>query len=175
MLRSREKIVLVLGAVAAALILLFAFLVIPGVSRIRAQARASGAAEQELADLRKMSPELSRLDREVRRKMGRITAAANSPDSPLSRLTSAVQEAGLPQSAVGIKSGGIKTGEFVNEESFELKLENITYLEAVRLLQRFETGPLPIAVRSATLKSRYDDPRYLDATLRVGFLSPAAR
>ncbi|GAB4371481.1 MAG: hypothetical protein Kow00128_19410 [Deltaproteobacteria bacterium] len=175
MLRSREKTVLVLGAVAAGLILLFAFLVIPGISRVRALARASEAAERELAELRKMGPELTRLDREVRRKMGRVTTAANSPDSPLSRLTAAVQEAGLPQSAVAIKSGGTKTGEFVNEESFELKLENITTLEAIRLLQRFETGPLPIAVRSATLKSRYDDPRYLDATLRIGFLTPAAR
>lgn len=164
-----------MGAAAAALILLFAFLVIPGVSRLRALARAFDAAEQELAELREMRPELTRLDREVRRKMGRVTAAANSPESSLSRLTAAVQEAGFPQSAVSIKSGGTKTGEFVNEEAFDLKVENITYLEAVRLLQRLETGPLPIAVRSAILKSRYDDPKYLDAALRIGFLAPATR
>lgn len=175
MLRSREKIVLALGAAAAALILLFSFLVIPGISRVRSLARASEAAERDLAELREMRPELTRLDREVRRKMGRVTAAANSPGSSLSRLTAAVQEAGFPQSAVSIKSGGTKTGEFVNEEAFDLKVENITYLEAVQLLQRLEAGPLPIAVRSASLKSRYDDPKYLDATLRVGFLAPAAR
>jgi len=174
-LRNREKIVVVLGAAAAALILLFAFLVIPGISRVRALARASESAERELNDLRKMGPELTRLDREVRRKMGRVTAAANSQESSLSRLTAAVQEAGFPQTAVAIKSGGTKTGEFVNEEGFDLKVENITYLEAARLLQRLENGPLPIAIRSVALKSRYDDPRYLDATLRVGFLSPAAR
>jgi len=174
-LRSREKIVVALGSAAAALILLFAFLVIPGISRVRALARASDAAERELADLRKMSPELSRLDRAVRRKMGRVTASANSPESSLSRLTAAVQEAGFPQSAVAIKSGGTKTGEFVNEEGFDLQVENITFLEAVRLLQRLESGPLPIAIRSAILKSRYDDPKYLDATLRIGFLSPATR
>lgn len=164
-----------LGGAAAALILLFSFVVFPGVSRVRALSRASEAAEQELVDLRKMRPELSRLDREVRRKMGRVTAAANSAESPLSRLTAAVQEAGFPQSAVSVKSGGTKTGEFVNEESFDLKVENITYREALRLLDRLENGTLPVTVRSANLKSRYDDPRYLDATLRVGVLSPAGR
>lgn len=175
MLRSREKIFLLLGGAAAALILLFSFVIFPGVSRVRALSRASESAERELADLRKMRPELSRLDREVRRKMGRVTAAANSTESPLSRLTAAVQEAGFPQSAVAVKSGGTKTGEFVNEESFDLKVENITYREALRLLERLENGPLPVAVRSANLKSRYDDPRYLDATLRVGILTPAGR
>lgn len=175
MLRSREKIVLTLGAAAAALILLFSFLVIPGISRVRSLARAAETAEKELIDLREMRPELTRLDREVRRKMGRVTAAANSTGSSLSRLTAAVQEAGFPQSAVSIKSGGTKTGEFVNEEAFELKVENVTYLESIQLLQRLETGSLPVAVRSANLKSRYDDPRYLDATLRIGFLTPAVR
>jgi hypothetical protein len=29
-----------------------------------------------------------------------------------------------------------------------------------------------VTIRSTTLKSRYDDPRYLDVTLRVGFLTP---
>lgn len=175
MLRSREKTVLTLGAVAAALILLFSFLVIPGISRVRSLARAADAAEKDLADLREMRPELTRLDREVRRKMARVTAAANSTESSLSRLTAGVQEAGFPQSAVSIKSSGTKTGEFVNEEAFDLKVENLTYLEAVQLLQRLEAGPLPVAIRSANLKSRYDDPRYLDATLRIGFLTPAVR
>lgn len=175
MLRSREKLVLTLGAAAAAVILLFSFLVIPGISRVRALARATEAAEQDLAEVQKMRPELTRLDREVRRKMGRVLASANSSESALSRLTVAVQEAGFPQSAVSVKSGGTRTGEFVNEEMFDLKLENITYLEAIQLLERLEKGPLALAVRSANLKSRYDDPKYLDVTLRVGYLSPAAR
>jgi len=174
-LRSREKVVLAMGAAAAALILLFAFLVIPGISRVRSLARASEAAEKELAELRTMRPELTRLDREVRRKMGQIAATANSTASSLSRLTAAVQEAGFPQSAVSIKSGATKTGEFVNEEAFDLKVENITYLEAIQLLKRLEGGTLPLAVRTVNLKSRYDDSRYLDATLRIGFLAPAAR
>jgi general secretion pathway protein M len=174
-LRSREKVVLAMGAAAAALILLFAFLVIPGISRVRSLARASEAAEKELAELRTMRPELTRLDREVRRKMGQIAAAANTSASSLSRLTAAVQEAGFPQSAVSIKSGATKTGEFVNEEAFDLKVENITYLEAIQLLKRLEGGTLPLAVRTVNLKSRYDDSRYLDATLRIGFLAPAAR
>lgn len=175
MLRSRERIVLVLGAAAAALILLLAFVVIPGVARVRSLARASELAERDLEELRRMRPELSRLDREVRAKMGRVTAAANAPESALARLTAGLQEAGFPQSVVSLKSGGTRTGEFVSEEAFDLKVENLTYLEAVRLLEKLENGPLPVTVRSAQLKGRFEDGRYLDATLRIGFLTPANR
>jgi hypothetical protein len=173
--RSREKVVLALGACAAALILLLAFVIIPGISRARSLSRSSVAAEKELAELRKMRPELTILDREVRRRLGQVTAAANIKQSPLAHLTASIQEAGFPQSAFSLKSAGTHTGEFVGEESFDLKMENLTYLEAVRLLTRLSNGPLPVVVRSANLKSRYDDSKYLDATLRIGFLFPVNR
>lgn len=175
MLRSREKTVLVLGGAAAALILLVFFAVIPGINKVRTLSRASSLAERELADLRAMRPELERLDREVRPKAARVAAAANASESTLSRLTAAIQEAGFPQSSVILKSGGTREGEYFAEESFDLKIDNLTYLEAVRLLARLENGPLPVVVRTAQLKSRYDDGRYLDATLRLGFLKPSGR
>ena len=175
MLLSREKVVLALGAAAAAVILLLAFVVIPGVSRVRALSRASVIAEKDLAELRRMRPELANLDRKVRRKMTVVTSSANATESPLARLTAAIQQAGLPQSAFSLKSAGPRTGEFVNEEAFDLKMENLTYLETVQLLTRMENGPLPVVVRSVNLKSRYDDSKYLDATMRIGFLLPAKR
>lgn len=173
MLRRREQVVLALGAAAAVLILLLSFVVIPGISRIRSLSRASVQAEQDLAELRRMRPELSGLDREVRRKMTAVAASANAAGSPLARLTGAIQEGGLPQAAFSLKSAGSRSGEFVAEEAFDLKAENLTYLEAVTLLTRLSNGPLPVVVRTVTLKSRYDDSKYLDATLRIGFLLPA--
>ena len=92
MLRSREKIVLALGAAAAALIFLLSFVVIPGISRVRSLSRAAVAAEKDLAELRRMRPELVRMDRDVRRKMAVVTAAANSSESPLARLTAEIQQ-----------------------------------------------------------------------------------
>lgn len=175
MLLSREKAVLALGATAAALILLLSFVVIPGVSRVRTLSRAAVLAEKDLAELRRIRPELAGLDRKVRRKMATVTSSANTAESPLARLTASIQQAGLPQSAFSLKSAGPRTGEYVNEEAFDLKVENLTYLEAVELLSRMENGPLPVVVRSVNLKSRYDDSKYLDATVRIGFLSPAKR
>lgn len=175
MLRNREKIVLALGAAAVVLILLLSFVVIPGISRVRSMSRASVRAEKDLKEMRRMLPKLSRLDREVRRKMAVVTASANEKESPLTRLTGAILQAGLPQSAFSLKSAGPRKGEYVSEEAFDLKVENLTYLEMVRLLKRMETGQLPVVVRSATLKSRFDDSKYLDGTLRIGFLLPAGR
>lgn len=175
MLREREKIFVVVGAAAAVAMLLLSFVIIPGANRIRTQSRAAALAEANLEELRKVRPDVERLDRAIRAKMGAIQAQANAAESPLTRLTNALQEAGFPQQAVSVKSGGNRDGEFVREESFDLKLENLTFLEAVRLVNRLENGTLPVVIRSAQLKARYDDSRYLDATFRVGFLLPRAR
>jgi type II secretory pathway component PulM len=170
--RDREKRVLVIGGAAAAVLLLLTFVVIPGFSRIKSQARAAAAAESDLAEVRKARPEVERIQRETAAKAGGIRAAANVKDAPLSRITSALQEAGIPQAALNIKSGGARDGELFREEAFDVRIENLTYLEAVKTLQRLSAGTLPVAIRSASLKSRYDDARYLDVTLRVGFLTP---
>ncbi|MFA6146915.1 MAG: type II secretion system protein GspM [bacterium] len=172
MLRDREKRVLAIGGVAAAVLLLLAFVVIPGISRIKSQARAVASAESDLAEVRKARPEITRIQRETGTKAGIVRTAANIKDAPLSRITSALQEAGIPQAALNIKSGGARDGELFREESFDVRIENVTYLEAVKTLQRLSAGALPVAVRSASLKSRYDDARYLDVTLRVGYLTP---
>ncbi len=172
MLRDREKRVLVIGGAAAAVLLLLIFIVIPGISRIKSQARAAAAAESDLAEVRKARPEIERIQRETSAKTGIVQAAANVKDAPLTRINAALQEAGIPQAALNIKSGGARDGELFREESFDVRIENLTYLEAVKMLQRISAGTLPVAIRSASLKSRYDDPRYLDVTLRVGYLTP---
>jgi len=171
-LRDREKRVLVIGGAVAAVILLLTFVVIPGISRIKSQARAAAAAEVDLAEVRKARPEIERIQRETTARAGIVRAAANVKDAPLSRITSVLQEAGIPQAALNIKSGGARDGELFREEAFDVRIENLTYLEAVKTLQRLSAGTLPVAIRSASLKSRYDDARYLDVTLRVGFLTP---
>lgn len=172
MLRDREKRVLAIGGAAAAVLFLLTFVVIPGVSRIKSQGRAAAAAESDLAEVRKARPEIERIQRETGAKAGTVRAAANVKDAPLSRITFELQEAGIPQAALNIKSGGARDGEMFREESFDVRIENLTYLEAVKTLQRLSGGSLPVAVRSASLKSRYDDARYLDVTLRVGYLTP---
>lgn len=175
MLRSRERAILLLGGIAAVLILLLTFVVFPDAAKVRSLSRQLSMAEKDLAELRKMRPELERADREARQMSARVTAAANAKEPPLTRLTAGLQEAGFPQSAFSLKSTGGKDGEFFREESFDLKIENLTYLEAARLISRLETGQLPAVIRSVQMKSRYDDSKYLDATFRLGFLLPMSR
>jgi len=171
-LREREKRVLVIGGAAAAVLLLLVFVVIPGISRIKSRARTVAAAESDLAEVRKARPEIERILSETGSKAGIVRGGANVKDAPLSRITSALQEAGIPQAALNIKSGGARDGELFREEAFDVRIENLTYLEAVKTLQRLSAGTLPVVLRSTSLKSRYDDARYLDVTLRVGYLTP---
>jgi len=103
-------------------------------------------------------------------KAGIVRTAANVKDAPC-RGSPPRSRRRDSAGALNIKSGGTRDGERFREESFDVRIENLTYLEAVKTLQRLSAGSLPVTIRSASLKSRYDDPRYLDVTLRVGFLT----
>ncbi len=172
MLLEREKRVLAIGGAAAAVLLILTFLILPAVSRLKTLARATEAAESDLAEVRRARPQLERVRRDTIQRTDAVNAAANRKESPLARITSVLQEGGIPQSAFSLKSEGGRDGDTFREESFEVRMENLTYLETVNTLQKLSGKDLPLVVRSALLKGRYDDPRYLDVTLRVGYLTP---
>ncbi|MCL2103184.1 MAG: hypothetical protein FWH25_04005, partial [Syntrophorhabdaceae bacterium] len=140
--------------------------------RIKTLSRATINAQKNLAELRKDSLELQHVRQAALEKQGAAAAAANSNESPLTQLTYILQGAGIPASGLAIKSSGIRDGEAFREESFDVKIENLTYLEAVNALRKLSAKDFPVVVRSTVLKSRYDDQRYLDITLRVGYISP---
>jgi len=171
-LLDRERQILLIGGAVAAILLIVTFVVFPAISRIRVLSRTTAAAQKNLAEVRKSSPDLQRVRQATIERQGAVTAAANSNESPLAQLTSILQGAGIPASVLAIKSSGIRDGEVFREESFEVQIENLTYLEAVNALRKLSAKDLPLVVRSTVLKSRYDDQRYLDMTLRVGHLSP---
>lgn len=170
MLRSREQQVLAAGGVAALLIILFSFLVIPDIDKIRAQGRARAQAERDLVELRASVPALRSISAAIAPRKAQLAPVGSGQDSPLSRLTTLLQETGFPQSSFSIKSGGIKDGEYVKEESFDVKIENRSYLELVRFLGKLEDGTLPVAIRSVNLKSRYENSSAIDAGIRIGYL-----
>lgn len=160
------------GGIAAAVIVLYSFHLAPGLDRIRSNARALQQAERDLADLRAAIPEVRRLESGIQARNAAVLSAGNAGESTLSLLTARVLEAGLPQASFSIKSGGIREGEHYKEESFDLKVENRSYLEIVRLISRIEDGSLPVALRSVNLKSRYENSSAIDAGIRIGFILP---
>ena len=172
MLLDREKRILQIGGAATAVLLVTAFVVFPAISRIRALSKTTTAAEKILTEVRRSTPDLQRVRQATVERQGAVTAAANSQESPLTQLSSLLQEAGIPASVFTIKSSGARDGELFREESFEVQIENLTYLEAANALRKLSAKESPVVVRSTTLKSRYDDPRYLNVTLSVGHLSP---
>jgi hypothetical protein len=172
MLLEREHRVLAAGAVVAGLILIVSFLVMPDLDKVRSLGRQRTQAEKDLLELRSLIPELGRLDAGLRGRKELVRATATGQESPLARLTARLTEAGFPQSAFSVKSAGVKDGEFFKEESFDVKIENRSYLELVQFIRKLEDGSLPVAIRSVVLKSRYESSSSIDCNIRVGYQLP---
>jgi type II secretory pathway component PulM len=171
-LRDRERRLLAAGGAAALLILLLSFRILPDLDKIRSNGRAKAAAEKDLAELRTAVPQLRALEEEIRSRRDQVRAGGAAGESPLSKLTARLQEAGFPQSSFSIKSGGTREGEYFREESFDIRIESRSYLEIVNFLRRIEDGSMPVAIRSVGLKSRYENSSAIDAVLRIGYVLP---
>lgn len=68
--------------------------------------------------------------------------------------------------AYGRPQAPVMTGD-LQEETFEMKLEKLSYDQVLRLLWMPETAPVPMRIRSVELKKRFDDPTRLDLSMTV--------
>lgn len=96
--------------------------------------------------------------------------AAQTPDDSPSRV---IEEAGIKGKASQITPlKGEVRGQYV-EDAAEVKLEGLSANEAVNLLYRLERGTRPVIIKSAAIKTRFDDPAKLDVTIILALLKNA--
>jgi len=170
---DRERLVVLGGALAAAAILAATLVVAPAVQRIRSNERSLTRVEEELRSLQALRPRVTALQEKIATLSRRFPAGQGTSrqESPLAMLTVAVQAAGIAQSSFSIASGGARDGDRFREESFDIKIENRSYLDMVKVISALAEGKYPLLVRSVNLKARYEGNGSLDGVIRVGYLT----
>jgi hypothetical protein len=161
------------GAVAAAAILAATLVVAPAVQRIRTNERSLSRVEEDVRSLQALRPRVASLQEKSAALSRRFPAGQGTTrqESPLAMLTVAVQAAGVPQSSFSLASGGARDGERFREESFDIKIENRSFLDMVKVVSALADGKYPLLVRSVNLKARYEGNGSLDGVIRVGYLT----
>lgn len=81
---------------------------------------------------------------------------------------------------IGIKGKGVKITPVKGEEhtgytedAAEVRIDGLTFNEALNLVYRLEKGNRPVVVKKTNLRVRFDDPSRCDLALTVALLKPA--
>lgn len=152
------------AAVAAALILISFVLVSYSVS-----------LSKELDNLRFKQQELSRLSAEYRSLAGSVSAVESKRS--LSKVTGIVQAVdevfqsiGLRQKVKSVKLISTRDLNDAVEEDAEVLVEKVDMNELVNIFYWIDSAPMVLAVKSTNIKTSFDTPERLNASLTLSFI-----
>jgi general secretion pathway protein M len=158
------------AGIAVAALLVLAILYSAATEQVARLQKKRAARESDVAEM--MVLKQRHQEASVGARMMANRMAALRPDDSPAKI---VEETGIKgKSSQSRQLRTEEKGGFL-EESAEVKIEGLTANEAVNLLFRLENGNKPVQVKKAQLKTRYDDPSRLDATLTIALLRPVAQ
>ena len=151
--------------IGIALILLLAIIWSTVSGAFSGLSRKRTAREAELTELMLLKQRYLNLKKESERLANRL-AAVKADDSP-GRV---MEEAGFKGKPVQIRPMKGEERGGLQEDLAEVKIDGLTANELVNLLHRLEKGTKPVILKKLQVKTRFDDPAKLDATLTVALI-----
>ena len=158
-LEPRDKKVLIFGAAAAALILLYAFVLSPITSDLSRKRELIPKKEQDLAEMKALQAQYV----EIQQRLKEAQAAAAQRGPLLTDIENYTRRANLSSKIVSLKPQAGVQAEGFKESVVEVKFENITLYDIVNYVYVLEKNTLRI--RNLQFKPRYDNPKLLNATI----------
>ena len=160
-LEERDKKILIYGGIAAALILLYVFVLSPLYADLARKRDAIPKKERDLAEIRLLKDQY--LEMQKRLEQLRATAAQRGP--LLTEIENITRRTNLSSKIVSLKpQAGVQAGTF-KESIVEVRLDNITLYDVVNYVNQLEKATLRI--RKLYFKPRFDNPKFLNTTILV--------
>jgi len=160
-LESRDKRVLILGGLAAAVILLYAIVIAPFSSELTRKRSLIPKKEKDLVEMRILKDQY--LDMQQRLQQVQAVAARRGP--LLTEIENISKRANLSSKIVSLKpQTGIQTEAF-KESIVEIRLDNVTLYDIINYVFLLEKDALRI--RKLYFKPRFDNPKLLNSTILV--------
>ncbi|MEK6680555.1 MAG: type II secretion system protein GspM [Nitrospirota bacterium] len=164
-IEKKEKRILIIGGIIAALLLSYEFLLSPFLERINRHEAMIGKKEKELSEIKTMKEEYLLL----REKMKEVDAKARAKSgSALSELENIALRSNIRKNISSMKpqiSSAAPEGH--RETTIEIRIENITLYELVNYLNMAEGSAHPMRIKKLNIKTRYDNPKKLDSTVVI--------
>lgn len=79
---------------------------------------------------------------------------------------------GLSDKVKSVKSAGVQEREYGTEEEAQVQVEKVSMNEMANIFYRIENAPMILTVKSAKVKTSFDDPTLLDISMDVTLVKP---
>jgi len=160
-LEPRDKKTLIIGGIAALIIVLYAFVLSPLTSDLARKRELIPKKERDLAEIRVLKDQY----REIQQRLQQAQAAAAKRGPLLTDIENLTTRANLKSKLVSLKpQAGVQSASF-KESIVEVKLDSITLYDIVNYVYALEKDGLRI--KKLNFKPRYDNPKLLNTTILV--------
>jgi type II secretory pathway component PulM len=160
-LEERDKKFLIIGGIAAVVILLYTLVLSPLYADLSRKRDAIPKKEHDLAEMRVLKNEYL----EMQQRLQQLQAMAAKRGPLLTEIENITKRANLSSKIVSLKpQAGVQAANF-KESIVEVRLDNITLYDIVNYVNQLEKATLRI--RKLYFKPRFDNPKLLNATILV--------
>jgi hypothetical protein len=160
-LGSRDKKTIIIGGAAAAVILIYVYVLSPLTTDLVRKREQIPKKERDLTEMRILKEEYL----EMQKRLQQAQAAASKRGPLLTEIENLSKRANVSGKIVSLKPQvGVQTETF-KESIVEIKLENITLYDIVNYVYILEQDSLRI--KKLNFKPRFDNPKLINSTILV--------
>jgi general secretion pathway protein M len=165
-LGRRERLVIVAGGVAVALLLFYRFGLGPALQRLHMLDRLVTQKEREVHEMKTLR-DTYLAQKNLMENVNRSLAQRGQEFAFFSFLEDLANKAGVKTNIVYMKPALTTAGELYRESSVEMRLEGIGLQQLIRYLYDIERAPQLLRVRRMAIKPRTANADLLDVTFQV--------
>jgi general secretion pathway protein M len=165
-LGGREKVVIIAGVVAVALLLFYRFGLSPAFARLQTLDRLVAVKERDLHQMKTLR-ETYLAQKRLMEEVNQSLAQRGQDFAIFSFLEDLANRTGIKNNIMYMKPALTAAGELFRESSVEMRLEGIALPQLTNYLYDIERAPQLLRVRRMHIKPRPASPDLLDVTFQV--------
>lgn len=169
---KRERIIIISGSCLIIIFLLYEFLINPVLGYFHGLDKKIASAERSIRELESIRVEYLRLKALIDDIEKRVNASRHA--SVLSQLEEASTRARVREYLVYAKPSITQTMGEYREVTLESRWESLNISQITNLLYEIEHSPIYMRIKRLNMKSRFDDPRYMDVFIVISSFEPAS-
>lgn len=168
-LNEREKKIVGGGGAFLLIFLLYGLIISPAMSKYEGIGRKIEQKGKELEEVRKLQKEYLE-GKEKLKNFESILSQSEASFSLFSFLESLADKENIRENIASMKPKNVPINETYSESSVEIKIDRISLKQLTNYLFQIENSDHFLTIKKIRMKTRYDNPAYLDVTFTVSTL-----